>query len=59
MVNDTLFSFIYESSQTCWSVFEGSRDLQREGEHGERRCLVDTYLSEGAFYKMLQILGVR
>ena len=31
------------------SGFEEYRALQREGGHGERRCLEDTQLSEGAF----------
>ena len=52
------FSSLYESIQNCRSGFEGSRALQREGGHGKIRCLTDTYLSEGGFCKMLQILGM-
>ena len=41
---------MYESIQTFRSGFEVYWDLQIEGGHGERRCLADTYLSEGVFF---------
>ena len=42
MVNETFFSSLYDSSQTCRSGFEVSRNLHGEGGHGETRCFAYT-----------------
>ena len=42
MVDNNVFSSLYESIQNCRSGFEVSRALQIEGGNGERRCFADT-----------------